>query len=162
MQYPFEFAKTRAQLQAFKSSSTNPFSVIIQTARQDGIRSIYTGCSTLVLGTTFKAGVRFLSFDYIKNMLVDDHGRLSASRGVLAGMVAGAVESIVAVTPTERIKIALYVVSVLDRPGAPLTFAASMTPRAVAVASTVAPMLSPSWCVRRVSASCTAVSPRRR
>ncbi|OAA71853.1 Mitochondrial carrier domain protein [Akanthomyces lecanii RCEF 1005] len=105
--YPFEFAKTRAQLQAFKSSSTNPFSVIIQTARQDGIRSIYTGCSTLVLGTTFKAGVRFLSFDYIKNMLVDDHGRLSASRGVLAGMVAGAVESIVAVTPTERIKIAL-------------------------------------------------------
>lgn len=41
-------------------------------------------------------------------MLVDDNGSLSASRGILAGMIAGAVESVVAVTPTERIKTALY------------------------------------------------------
>jgi hypothetical protein len=46
-QYPFEFAKTRAQLQTSKSG--NPLAVIAQVAREDGVRSIYTGCSTLIL-----------------------------------------------------------------------------------------------------------------
>ncbi|KAL4959776.1 mitochondrial carrier domain-containing protein [Aspergillus stella-maris] len=111
--YPFEFAKTRAQLsqklasQGLKPASKNPFAVIISTARQDGIRAIYTGCSTLILGTAFKAGVRFMSFDTIKNSLADSNGSLSPVRGILAGMVAGMVESVVAVTPTERIKTAL-------------------------------------------------------
>lgn len=40
-------------------------------------------------------------------MLADSNGKLSPGRGILAGMVAGAVESVVAVTPTERIKTAL-------------------------------------------------------
>ncbi|KAL3456769.1 mitochondrial carrier domain-containing protein [Aspergillus heterothallicus] len=111
--YPFEFAKTRAQLSRNFAGgnsapvSKNPFAVISQTARQEGIRAIYTGCSTLILGTAFKAGVRFLSFDSIKNILADADGRLSPARGILAGMVAGTVESAVAVTPTERIKTAL-------------------------------------------------------
>ena len=125
LQYPFEFAKTRAQLKGFKSTSANPFSVIAQTARNEGLGAIYTGCSTLILvnspsslqtnlltssqGTTFKAGIRFVSFDAVRNLFEDDEGRLSPSRGMLAGMVAGCVESVVAVTPTERVKTALYV-----------------------------------------------------
>jgi solute carrier family 25 citrate transporter 1 len=105
--YPFEFAKTRAQLQAGTGGSRNPFAVIANVARSDGIGSIYTGCSTLILGTAFKAGVRFLSFDSIRNRLADEKGVLSPARGILAGMMAGVVESVVAVTPTERIKTAL-------------------------------------------------------
>ncbi|KEF62001.1 uncharacterized protein A1O9_03573 [Exophiala aquamarina CBS 119918] len=58
-------------------------------------------------GTTFKAGVRFLSFDTVRNLLSDHHGQLSPMRGVLAGMLAGCVESIVAVAPTERVKTAI-------------------------------------------------------
>ncbi|RJE18486.1 Mitochondrial carrier protein [Aspergillus sclerotialis] len=58
-------------------------------------------------GTTAKAAIRFLSFDTIKNALVDERGTLSASRGIVAGMVAGAVESATVVTPTERVKTAL-------------------------------------------------------
>lgn len=103
--YPFEFAKTRAQLVA--GGSKNPFAVIAQVARNDGLGAIYTGCSTLILGTAFKAGVRFLSFDSIRNRLADERGVLSPARGLLAGMLAGVVESVVAVTPTERIKTAL-------------------------------------------------------
>ncbi|GJC98662.1 tricarboxylate transport mitochondrial [Colletotrichum higginsianum] len=103
--YPFEFAKTRAQLQS--TGSKNPFSVLLQVARQDGPKAIYTGCSTLIIGTTFKAGVRFLSFDSIRNALMDENGRLTPARGILAGMIAGCVESVVAVTPTERVKTAL-------------------------------------------------------
>ncbi|KAH7137468.1 mitochondrial carrier domain-containing protein [Dactylonectria estremocensis] len=109
--YPFEFAKTRSQLSrginAGAPISKNPFSVILHTARHDGVRAIYTGCSTLILGTACKAGVRFLSFDAIKTQLVDSNGRLSPARGILAGMIAGAVESVTVVTPTERIKTAL-------------------------------------------------------
>jgi solute carrier family 25 citrate transporter 1 len=105
--YPFEFAKTRAQLQAGASSSRNPFTVVAQVAKSDGIGAIYTGCSTLIVGTAFKAGVRFLSFDSIRNRLADERGVLSPARGLLAGMLAGTVESIVAVTPTERVKTAL-------------------------------------------------------
>ncbi|KAF4890075.1 Tricarboxylate transport protein [Colletotrichum fructicola] len=104
--YPFEFAKTRAQLYATKSK--NPFAVITQVAKQDGLRAIYTGCSTLIIGTTFKAGVRFLSFDSIRNALMDEKGKLTPARGILAGMIAGCVESVVAVTPTERVKTALF------------------------------------------------------
>ncbi|KAJ8119091.1 hypothetical protein OPT61_g69 [Boeremia exigua] len=105
--YPFEFAKTRAQLQSSPNASRNPFATITNVARIEGAEAIYTGCSTLILGTATKAGVRFLSFDLIRNRLVDENGILSPSNGILAGMLAGAVESVAAVTPTERVKTAL-------------------------------------------------------
>lgn len=105
--YPFEFSKTRSQLKDGDVRSKNPFATISHVIRQEGPGALYAGCSTLVLGTAFKASVRFLTFDAIKNSLADENGKLSASRGVLAGMSAGCVESVVAVTPTERIKTAL-------------------------------------------------------
>lgn len=104
--YPFEYAKTRAQLRS-TTSQGNAFQMLRTTISAEGVSSIYTGCSTLVAGTALKAGVRFLAFDSIKAQLADEHGRLSTSRGILAGMAAGAVESVLAVTPTERIKTAL-------------------------------------------------------
>ncbi|THC94186.1 hypothetical protein EYZ11_006327 [Aspergillus tanneri] len=106
--YPFEFSKTRLQLHSQgAATSSNPLKLINQVARNDGIRALYTGCSTLIVGTTAKAAIRFLSFDTIKNALADEKGKLSVRGGILAGMVAGAVESVFAVTPTERIKTAL-------------------------------------------------------
>lgn len=45
--YPFEFAKTRAQLHSNRTQ--NPFSVLLQVSKQDGPRAIYTGCSTLII-----------------------------------------------------------------------------------------------------------------
>lgn len=54
-----------------------------------------------------KAAVRFLCFDTIKAQLADASGNVTFARGILAGMCAGVAESLVAVTPTERIKTAL-------------------------------------------------------
>ncbi|OOF96867.1 hypothetical protein ASPCADRAFT_515063 [Aspergillus carbonarius ITEM 5010] len=105
--YPFEFAKTRLQLGGNTGSTKNPFHLLRQVITAEGIGGIYIGCSSLIVGTMLKAGVRFLCFDSIKNQLVDDAGRLSTANGILAGMVAGGFESILAVTPTERIKTAL-------------------------------------------------------
>ncbi|KAL1869685.1 hypothetical protein VTK73DRAFT_3059 [Phialemonium thermophilum] len=107
--YPFEFAKTRLQLRDASNirEVTNPIVMIRQIVNTEGVGALYTGCSTLIAGTIFKASVRFLSFDSIRNALTDDNGKLSSVNGMLAGMVAGCVESAVAVTPTERIKTAL-------------------------------------------------------
>ncbi|KAJ5891947.1 uncharacterized protein N7473_008175 [Penicillium subrubescens] len=106
--YPFEYSKTRVQLVQHGSvAKTNPMRLILEVARQEGVRSLYTGCTTLIVGTAGKAAVRFLSYDTIRNVLSDENGKLSAGGGLLAGMAAGAVESVLAVTPTERIKTAL-------------------------------------------------------
>ncbi|KAH3669487.1 hypothetical protein OGAPHI_001608 [Ogataea philodendri] len=106
--YPFEFAKTRLQL-VDKSSkmSRNPLVLIYTVARTQGIGALYVGCPAFVIGNTAKASVRFLGFDAIKRQLVDKDGKLSGPRGVIAGLGAGLLESVVAVTPAEAIKTAM-------------------------------------------------------
>ncbi|EME88349.1 uncharacterized protein MYCFIDRAFT_26465 [Pseudocercospora fijiensis CIRAD86] len=105
--YPTEYLKTRSQLRSASGQTVSALKILQQTISHQGLSGLYTGCSALVAGTAVKAGVRFLAFDSIKNALADDSGRLSTVNGILAGMLAGAAESVVAVTPTERIKTAL-------------------------------------------------------
>lgn len=106
--YPFEFAKTRLQL-VDKSSkaSRNPLVLIANVAKTQGVSALYVGCPAFVVGNTVKASVRFLGFDSIKSLLADRNGKLSGPRGVIAGLGAGLLESVVAVTPFEAIKTAL-------------------------------------------------------
>ncbi|RDL42380.1 Mitochondrial carrier [Venustampulla echinocandica] len=108
--YPFEFAKTRAQLRNVpgEKSPRNPFSVITKVYRHEGVRALYKGCGALAFGSVGKDAARFLSFDTVKNTFKDpETGALTPMRNMLAGMAAGVVASIFAVTPTERIKTAL-------------------------------------------------------
>ena len=59
-------------------------------------------------GSVAKDAVRFLTFDSIKEAFKDPGtGDLSTGRSLLAGMSAGVVASVTAVTPTERLKTAL-------------------------------------------------------
>jgi solute carrier family 25 citrate transporter 1 len=108
--YPFEFAKTRVQLQNERGyrPPRNPFSIVINVYRTEGLRALYKGCGALVVGSVGKDAVRFLSFDTVKNAFKDpETGTLTPGRNMLAGMTAGVVASIAAVTPTERLKTAL-------------------------------------------------------
>ncbi|EGP83721.1 unnamed protein product [Zymoseptoria tritici ST99CH_1A5] len=108
--YPFEFAKTRVQLREQKGVPTpkNPFKVVFGVYTTEGIAALYKGCLPLVIGSVGKDGIRFLSFDTIKNTFKDpETGTLSPLRSMLAGMASGVVASLTAVTPTERIKTAL-------------------------------------------------------
>ncbi|KAI4855224.1 hypothetical protein E4T45_03342 [Aureobasidium sp. EXF-8846] len=97
--YPFEFAKTRAQLHVRKAGvpyPKNPFAVVGQVYSQEGLRALYKGCAALAVGSI------------VKNAFKDpETGTLSPARNMLAGMAAGVVASATAVTPTERIKTAL-------------------------------------------------------
>lgn len=119
--YPFEFAKTRLQLlqtgaagAASAYRPTNPISLVYHVVRTDGPGAIYAGCFPFVIGNTAKAGVRFLGFDTLRGLLRDKDGHLSTTRGALAGLGAGVMESVLALTPGESIKTAL----IDDRQGA--------------------------------------------
>lgn len=112
--YPFEFAKTRVQLSQqlpisplTKTPSRNPYLIITQIYKSEGLRALYKGCGILVLGSIGKDAVRFLSFDTLKNSFKQDDGTLTPMRNMFAGMAAGVLASIFAVTPTERVKTAL-------------------------------------------------------
>lgn len=113
--YPAEFAKTRLQLQSRSTIGSsiqinkNPLKLLRDVIKNDGFFAIYAGCSAMVIGNTWKAAVRFLTFDQVRNMFKDSKGNISAIGGIFAGFSAGLIESLVAVTPFETIKTALYV-----------------------------------------------------
>ncbi|KAL4948009.1 mitochondrial carrier domain-containing protein [Aspergillus filifer] len=95
--YPAEFAKTRSQLNRRLPDSKKlpwpPFGA-----------QWYAGCTTLIIGNSLKAGIRFVAFDTFKSMLQDENGKISGPRTVIAGFGAGFTESLLAVTPFESIK----------------------------------------------------------
>jgi solute carrier family 25 citrate transporter 1 len=110
--YPFEFAKTRAQLHSAAAGEgarpRNPFLAVRAIVREEGARALYKGCSTLVVGSVAKDGVRFLAFDAIRDAFRDPAtGTLTPARSIAAGVAAGVVASALAVTPSERLKTAL-------------------------------------------------------
>ena len=95
--YPAEFAKTRIQLnQRLPSGQKLPFPPFGP--------QWYAGCTTLILGNSIKAGVRFVAFDQCRKFLADAEGNVSGPMTVVSGFLAGATESLVAVTPFESIK----------------------------------------------------------
>ncbi|EMF09066.1 mitochondrial carrier [Sphaerulina musiva SO2202] len=95
--YPAEFAKTRTQLNSRLSAAQKvafpPFGP-----------QWYAGCTTLIIGNSIKAGVRFVAFDQYKSMLSAADGTISGPMTVVSGFLAGATESLLAVTPFESIK----------------------------------------------------------
>lgn len=112
--YPFEFAKTRVQLMKrskdplLRKGPRNPYMVLVNIYKAEGLREIYKGCGALVVGSVAKDAVRFMTFDTVKNAFRDkETGQLSPAGSLGAGMAAGVVASVFAVTPTERIKTAL-------------------------------------------------------
>jgi solute carrier family 25 citrate transporter 1 len=95
--YPAEFAKTRTQLNSRLAAGQKipfpPFG-----------KQWYAGCTTLIIGNSIKAGVRFVAFDQYKRILGNEDGTISGPMTVVSGFLAGATESLLAVTPFESIK----------------------------------------------------------
>ncbi|ELU43083.1 citrate transporter [Rhizoctonia solani AG-1 IA] len=128
--YPTEFVKTRSQ---FDGNKEGPITIVRNTWNQHGIRGFYSGCTALVVGNAAKAGVRFVSYDRFKRALADKdvglleleyleillilrQGKVSAPRSLVAGLGAGMMEAIFAVTPSETIKTKLIDDSKLPQP----------------------------------------------
>ena len=90
-------------------SRRNPFTVITNVVRKEGFRALYVGCTTMIAGTMAKDALRFLTFSYIKTLVIDpnDPNTVTPLRNIASGMAAGVVASTFAVTPSERVKTAL-------------------------------------------------------
>lgn len=99
--YPTEFIKTRSQ---FGGRKEKVLTIIQETVKHKGITGLYAGCTALMIGNSVKAGVRFVSYDYFKHLLSDSQGKVTPGRSLLAGLGAGTMEAIFAVTPSETIK----------------------------------------------------------
>eukprot|EP00835_Amoeboradix_gromovi_P005392 NODE_502_length_7546_cov_0.138982.p3 type:complete len:273 gc:universal NODE_502_length_7546_cov_0.138982:6404-7222(+) len=96
--YPTEFIKTQTQLK-----KESPVIVIQRFSREKGIASIYKGVDVHILGTALKAGVRFYSYEFYKDILSTDK-ELTKPMLVLAGLLSGITEALIAVTPSETVK----------------------------------------------------------
>ncbi|KAB8072424.1 mitochondrial carrier domain-containing protein [Aspergillus leporis] len=95
--YPFESAKTRAQLERRVPAEKLP-------AVKPGIKGWYAGYAATVTGTTVKAAVQFSSFHIYRSALAGPNGELSTAASIIAGFGAGVTEAVLAVTPAEAIK----------------------------------------------------------
>nr|AZB53125.1 mitochondrial tricarboxylate transporter [Aspergillus terreus] len=93
--YPFESAKTRAQLKRRNHDVA---------AIRPGIRGWYAGYGATLVGTTLKASVQFASFNIYRSALAGPNGEISTGASMLAGFGAGVTEAVLAVTPAEAIK----------------------------------------------------------
>ncbi|GAA6042687.1 hypothetical protein JCM8097_003746 [Rhodosporidiobolus ruineniae] len=103
--FPTEFVKTTAQLSSSAGGvATTPGAIVRQTWQARGLTGFYAGAAPFVAGNALKAGVRFLTYDAVRDALRDCESKITPARTLLAGICAGAFESALAVTPSEAIK----------------------------------------------------------
>jgi len=116
--YPTEFVKTQLQLQsqAMKKAAAATTGELIKpkytgvlncakvTVQEKGVRGLYRGASTLIVGSIPKAAVRFAAYNQFSSMLKDENGKLTPTRTMFAGLGAGVAEAVIAVTPMETVK----------------------------------------------------------
>lgn len=97
--WPSEYAKTQLQLNR-GNADFNVFRHIYG----EGFK-IYRGLAPLLIGAPFQGLLRFGSLDTFNNLLRDpETGKVGRASGLLAGVSAGVLESILVVTPMETVK----------------------------------------------------------
>jgi solute carrier family 25 (mitochondrial citrate transporter), member 1 len=100
--WPTEYTKTLLQLQ-----TKNEYKGIIDCARKQIIKngplSLYKGMSTALLFSVPKAGLRFGSYSYFQNKL-SNNNNITPFVNLGAGIISGALEGAIVVTPQESIK----------------------------------------------------------
>ena len=126
--FPTEYVKTQLQLdeKALKPRYKGPLNCVSVTVKEHGVLGLYRGLSSLLYGSIPKASVRyhylefslskccyfsvcvcnrFSMFEFLKNKMAGEDGRLSQPQRLLAGLGAGATEAVVIVCPMETIKV---------------------------------------------------------
>jgi len=104
--WPNEVIKTELQVQPKVNPLYNGvFDCAQKKIKTQGLISLYRGITPIVLGSFPKAGVRFggNSF-YKKNVFADANGNISRMGIFGAGLMAGASEAVLVVTPLETLK----------------------------------------------------------
>lgn len=92
--HPLDAVKNRMQTQTGARKSMA--SVLVTTARQDGIKGIYQGLSASVLRQMTYSLARFAAYDHLKNLLAKQSptGTISNTSLALSAMAAGVIGGI--------------------------------------------------------------------
>lgn len=97
---------------AIPKPGVSAMQIMRNTWKAHGIVGFFQGAGAMVTGNSAKAGVRFLTYDTIQNLLRPKSAnalegskeKLSMGRSILAGFLAGSAEAALAVTPSEAVK----------------------------------------------------------
>ncbi|XP_067866907.1 tricarboxylate transport protein, mitochondrial-like [Heterodontus francisci] len=105
--FPTEYVKTQLQL----DERANPprfqgiGDCIRVTVRDHGVKGLYRGLSSLLYGSIPKSAVRFGTFEFLNNQMIDEKGVLTMQRSFLCGLGAGVAEAVLVVCPMETVKV---------------------------------------------------------
>ncbi|KAK0622646.1 mitochondrial carrier domain-containing protein [Immersiella caudata] len=110
--HPLDTIKVRMQLSRRARQPGAPKRGFIKTGveivRKETPLGLYKGLGAVMTGIIPKMAIRFTSFEWYKQLLVNkDTGVISGQGTFLAGLAAGVTEAVMVVTPMEVIKIRL-------------------------------------------------------
>lgn len=103
--YPTELVKTKYQL--YEGSYSSIGAVVKDTVKKNGYRGLYQGMPSLLFFAVPKNASRFFAYESSKNWIVPPGKKPSALQSVQCGLIAGATEATLVVTPQETLKVKL-------------------------------------------------------
>ncbi|KAJ9095290.1 hypothetical protein QFC21_005656 [Naganishia friedmannii] len=109
--HPLDTIKVRMQLSKSRKARglkpLGPWATAQQIVARETPMGLYKGIGAVVTGIVPKMAIRFASFEAYKNALSDADGKLKPKGVFLAGLLAGATEAVLVVSPMEVVKIRL-------------------------------------------------------
>jgi len=109
--HPLDTIKVRMQLsRRARAPGAKPIGFIgtgMSIVKRETPLGLYKGLGAVLTGIVPKMAIRFTSYEWYKQALADDSGKVSGKATFLAGLAAGVTEAVLVVTPMEVIKIRL-------------------------------------------------------
>lgn len=109
--HPLDTIKVRMQLSRRQRAPGVKRRGFIQTgveiARKETPLGLYKGLGAVLTGIVPKMAIRFTSYEWYKQLLASQDGRVGGGANFLAGLAAGVTEAVAVVTPMEVVKIRL-------------------------------------------------------
>ncbi|KIX95710.1 uncharacterized protein Z520_08417 [Fonsecaea multimorphosa CBS 102226] len=107
--HPLDTIKVRMQLSRRGRTPGTKKRGFLMTGRdiikRETVFGLYKGLGAVLTGIVPKMAIRFTSYEWYKQLLADQSGKVSSQATFLAGLAAGVTEAVAVVTPMEVVKI---------------------------------------------------------
>lgn len=109
--HPLDTIKVRMQLSKRRYEKGQKRRGFLKTgmeiARKETPLGLYKGLGAVLTGIVPKMAIRFTSYEWYKQLLASEDGKVSGAANFTAGLFAGVTEAVAVVTPMEVVKIRL-------------------------------------------------------
>lgn len=107
--YPLELCRVRLQVQVAHRDWSGMWDCLAKTIRGEGLRGLYKGASSPILGATLTKTVNFGVFGAVLQRLTPDQGSPPSPLHITTAGIVGALAASFILTPVDRAKILLQV-----------------------------------------------------